>query len=589
MQISFKKNSHIFRVCLTVGLPLLLLLLFRAAGPFVYYNNDDLYRKMIVSGEISGSPSPYLIYGHFLLGAALSSLYRLLPAVPWYGIFSCGCVLLCMGVVLYRLLRHCRRFPGLLTVSVIFSFFAPFLFYRHLALLQYTVLAGLLGGCAIFWALTMDLETGNASGQIASIAMLCLLALLTYCIRDQVFFMMLPFAGLMWLGRFLADPSALSLKKAVRYGKPMGVLLLLLLVFLGIQKAAYSSHEWKDFLSFVDSSVTLYDYNGFPDYEENRALYDTLGISPESREAMASRYMILGNQDASSSGFAALAERSLELDSTAFTLSRAAALWIQSLSSYTDRAMRPVNLWLPLLYFGVLLLALLKKQWRVLPQPALLFLIRSALWVYILHQGRCPERISWTLVLVELFCLLGLLYPLWTKQTDVPQLKPYIRLLPLALLPLGLLICLRSAETLAETSQKAKAMLAFSANYEELKAYCNQRPNAHFLTDLYATAYYTEDMLSLETVKNQNTLSLGSWLTGSPLTDARLASWGIENAETALLDDSGLFVIFADTADFPADYFFRYYEAKYPGCAFTLTDSLKASQGITFLIYQGAR
>lgn len=589
MQISFKKNSHIFRVCLTVGLPLLLLLLFRAAGPFVYYNNDDLYRKMIVSGEISGSPSPYLIYGHFLLGAALSSLYRLLPAVPWYGIFSCGCVLLCMGVVLYRLLRHCRRLPGLLAVSVIFSFFAPFLFYRHLALLQYTVLAGLLGGCAIFWALTMDLETGNASGRIASVAMLCLLALLTYCIRDQVFFMMLPFAGLMWLGRFLADPSALSLKKAVQYGKPMGVLLLLLLVFLGVQKAAYSSHEWKDFLSFVDSSVTLYDYNGFPDYEENRALYDTLGISPESREAMASRYMILGNQDASSSGFAALAERSLELDSTAFTLSRAAALWIQSLSSYTDRVMRPVNLWLPLLYFGVLLLALLKKQWRVLPQPALLFLIRSALWVYILHQGRCPERISWTLVLVELFCLLGLLYPVWTKQTDVPQLKPYIRLLPLALLPLGLLFCLRSGETLAETSQKAKAMLAFSANYEELKAYCNQRPNAHFLTDLYATAYYTEDMLSLETVKNQNTLSLGSWLTGSPLTDARLASWGIENAETALLDDSGLFVIFADTADFPADYFFRYYEAKYPGCAFTLTDSLKASQGITFLIYQGAR
>lgn len=589
MQISFKKNSHIFRVCLTVGLPLLLLLLFRAAGPFVYYNNDDLYRKMIVSGEISGSPSPYLIYGHFLLGAALSSLYRLLPAVPWYGIFSCGCVLLCMGVVLYRLLRHCRRLPGLLAVSVIFSFFAPFLFYRHLALLQYTVLAGLLGGCAIFWALTMDLETGNASGRIASVAMLCLLALLTYCIRDQVFFMMLPFAGLMWLGRFLADPSALSPKKAIRYGKPMGVLLLLLLVFLGIQKAAYSSHEWKDFLSFVDSSVTLYDYNGFPDYEENRALYDTLGISPESKEAMASRYMILGNQDASASGFAALAERSLELDSTAFTLSRAAALWIQSLSSYTDRAMRPVNLWLPLLYFGVLLLALLKKQWRVLPQPALLFLIRSALWVYILHQGRCPERISWTLVLVELFCLLGLLYPLWTKQTDVPQLKPYIRLLPLALLPLGLLICLRSADTLAEASQKAKAMLAFSANYEELKAYCNQRSNAHFLTDLYATAYYTEDMLSFETVKNQNTLSLGSWLTGSPLTDARLASWGIENAETALLDDSGLFVIFADTADFPTDYFFRYYEAKYPGCAFTLTDSLEASQGITFLIYQGAR
>lgn len=579
-----KKNLHLFRICLTIGLPLLLLLLFRSAGPFVYYNNDDLYRKMIVSGEISGAPSPYLIYGHFLLGALLSTLYRLLPALPWYGLFSCGCVLLCIGVIIYRLLKRCKRLSAMLTVSVFFSLFAPFLFYRHLALLQYTVLAGLLGGCAIFWALTMDLETGNAS-----VAMLCLLALLTYCIRDQVFFMMLPFAGLMWLGRFLADPAALSPKKAVRYGKPMGVLLLLLLLFLGIQKAAYSSHEWKDFLSFVDSSVTLYDYNGFPDYEENRDLYDTLGISPESKEAMASRYMILGNQDASASGFAALAERSLELDSTAFTLPRAAALWIQSLSSYTDRTMRPVNLWLPLLYFGVLLLALLKKQWRVLPQTALLFLTRSALWVYILHQGRCPERISWTLVLVELLCLLGLLCPLWTKQTAVPQLKPYIRLLPLALLLFGLLICRRSADTLAETSQKAKAMLAFSANYEELKAYCNQHPNAHFLTDLYATAYYTEDMLSLETVKNQNTLSLGSWLTGSPLTDARLASWGIENAETALLDDSGLFAIFADTADFPADYFFRYYEAKYPGCAFTLTDSLEASQGITFLIYQGAR
>lgn len=59
---------------------------------FNYYFalNDDMLMKDIVAGIYTGTPTGYNIQMLYPLSRAISLLYRLVRAVPWYSLFFCS-------------------------------------------------------------------------------------------------------------------------------------------------------------------------------------------------------------------------------------------------------------------------------------------------------------------------------------------------------------------------------------------------------------------------------------------------------------------------------------------------------------------
>jgi len=580
----FSRKTELCKYALCIITPIFLLVVYYQISPFVYTNNDDLYRKMIVSGEISGTPDAHLFLGNYLLGLLLKVLYTYLPLIPWYGLFMCFCIALCMGCVLYRILPSPIFSKQTVFTILLFSFFSFFLFFRNLVLTQFTVIAGITGSCALFWAFTIDMGWSKKKKRFNYI-ILYILAVSSFCIREEIFFLLLPFAGILWIARFYSESGDKSWAGILNYFKPIIHLVFLLVLLESFQAFGYRSDEWQDFMSYHTNRITLLDYTGFPEYESNMELYSSLGITQESYTAMSSRYMFLNNPDVTGENFAILAEYAQNIQKEEVSPDRLLSIFLQSLNFYTKSG--AYGQFILILYPGVILYLLISGKSRKLLDVILLFAVRSSVWMYILFQGRYPERITQTLLIAELFCLAGiLLYTL--RHMDgkkTPSRIAYGKYLLYLLLLCCVFIGLINRSSLSQTVRQAKGMMQFNQNYVELKAYLNAETDKHYLVDLYAVAYYTEPLLTLQDNRKTNFLTLGGWITLSPLTDARLDSWGIEDSHTALLKDPDLYIIFGSDPSFTADYFHEYYESKFPGCYFTQIDTLECSQGASFYFY----
>ena len=83
--------------CLAVFLLLVMAAAGKAAAP-VYYLNDDVAMRSILSGAYTGSPDGHAVYMGYPLSALLSALYGLTEKlglfIPWFDLFLAGCILL---------------------------------------------------------------------------------------------------------------------------------------------------------------------------------------------------------------------------------------------------------------------------------------------------------------------------------------------------------------------------------------------------------------------------------------------------------------------------------------------------------------
>ena len=90
----------------------LVVCLFAFAGIFFdfYYDlNDDVLIKDIVSGAYTGIPDAHSIQMLYPVSFIISLLYRILPALPWLGIFLCGAQGVCFYLIAKRSLFFVKR------------------------------------------------------------------------------------------------------------------------------------------------------------------------------------------------------------------------------------------------------------------------------------------------------------------------------------------------------------------------------------------------------------------------------------------------------------------------------------------------
>lgn len=124
--------------------------------PVVFNMNDDTNIMYTLSGYYTGTPADDYFIGIFL-SWLLQGLYRLLPALPWYGIAQVCAVAVSVTVINKALLFRCHR-RGLspLVPLTILLCLGALVFYPAGALIQFTVTSSMLGAAACAFLLCAD-------------------------------------------------------------------------------------------------------------------------------------------------------------------------------------------------------------------------------------------------------------------------------------------------------------------------------------------------------------------------------------------------------------------------------------------------
>ena len=160
--------------------------------PIVYCTNDDRMIAEIVSGQFTGTPESYAIQMSYGFTWFLSRLYLWTRKFNWYGIVLIGVQIVSFGTILYRLQSFVDKIlKKVLLCGLSVGFFVAVWLSVYVQM-TYTSTAAFVGLAAIFWYAASKTDRKN-------ILMAGILANLAFCIRPNVFYMLVPATGLVYL------------------------------------------------------------------------------------------------------------------------------------------------------------------------------------------------------------------------------------------------------------------------------------------------------------------------------------------------------------------------------------------------------
>ncbi len=556
--MSTKKNM-LLALLGALGLGALYFLWAYTSFSFFYDINDDVAMRNVAAGVITGSPDAHLIHIKYILGLVISGLYALAPGLDWYGIGMTGIVSLSLAAVLYRGLVMRRR-PGWKLVYVLGTLLVfTGLGLKHLVGFQWTVTAGMAGGAGLFLFVTCQEEEPFQSWweEGASLAFL----LLCLCIRDDVFLLVLPAAGILFWHRHGSLQKG-RMPVRLSHWPILAAMVGGIVLILGVELFAYRSPEWKTFLAYNQDREAIMDFYGIPDYQEDKAFYDSMGMDEETVVNLH-RYSLYLTDDIYPEKMHALAENARELyQEKNPPLKRMGEGITKVLENLLDSQVLPLTA-----FAGILLIGgwILLQNRRELGEFVFLNLLWTACWLYLGYRGRVVERVVYTLLFLQIFTHGGLLLqalPETFLEVRKENWKNITIMLMLGLCFLG--ICGVQSRELQKTSRER---WAYNQQFLEINQYMAQhRENVYFMTT-FSIETYTDNFTLRRDFAFSNLLSVGGWHSFSPLENKKIEKLGLgaQTMEHAMLTGENVFVISLVNVDYMERYFLGKYGKQYTG------------------------
>lgn len=595
-----KKTEPCLLGVLSVLVVFLLFWYFRRLSPFIYQTNDDLFLKMIVSGEMTGTPNPRMFYLSYPAGLLLSALYRLSPQLPWYGLLFCFTIGLTMTVILYSILKREKHPAVRLLTVVLFCLFSYGFLFLHIAELQFTTVTA-MAGCGALFLFMLAPPADSLREALKNNSGFLLFSAYSFCFRGQAFIMFFPMIGMIGLGKYLdaGKASSASLFQINRQRKNLLALAGIFIAIIGslfmLEKLAYQREDWNVFSAYTEASETVYDYEGYPDYDTHRETYTELGITRSSYEAAAHRYCIALEPGINRETMETLAaiiekERRLSLSELPGKFQEMAAFFLDRHLSYTDR---PLNLLVYCCYILFFICGILSGKKCALRDILFLGFARMVIWTYLVFYGRLPSRVSQSVYMGELAVLLAIAfgYRLWAFRKTAE--RSFLRqracssfwVMTVCFLTF---VCLRFGFPKAEAAAwEAKSRLQFSQSFVDIKNYFYAHPDNFYYLDMDSFGSFTEDGLQNTVSGYDNFLYLGSWIPHSPWYDAKFERQGISDPAKALYENPNVYVVFMNTEGISYDYLADFYAENYPGVTLEIADTVNVSNDLQFLILKG--
>ena len=548
----------------------------------IFALNDDVMIRDILNGSYSGEPSCMTVYMRAPLSFVLALLYRIMPAVPWFGAFQCGCFIASFFLVLNRiyrvtLLRYNSCEDGNSKISfavrmvvypILCAVFFYCVFYPRLVLIHYTITAAMTGGTGLFLLITApDPAKEKKFPWIDAAVML----ILCDQIRSQVFTMILPFIFVAVLFQLINGR-----KNVIRWFVISGLIYAAL---TAVHTVCYMSTPWKEYKDYNDARTELYDYALVWNTDEGRAYYRQLGITDVEYPILLN-YDIALDDAADAKLFRSMAEYPSSRDTRSFSARLKDTVWMIRHNIFSKGTESSYAL---LLLSGYAILAaamIIKRKFKFLIPAALSLIFHFGLYGLLLWRGRFPERVLISLYFTEYMIIGALFVSLLIYGKAKSHEKIWCGTIVLCAVVAAQFICLyRTADIIRVFNRTYDRQLSVNSDCNMLYLYliAEAEKGDCYLTDIFACVDATGYALSEKCPERggecvPEMMTAGGWITGSPLMDKKLDSFGA--------DPDMKYVCRENTGLSPEDL------ARFTGLYLTEIERIKTGYG-TFVIYDG--
>lgn len=540
----------------------------------VYYDmNDDVLIKDILAGVYTGSPQGRNIQMLYPLAWLISILYRLIPVVPWFGLFLTGSIFVSFWMILAQVLNRIDNqdltdlsgknfgkfripFRAILCAVILLLLYAGLLLWE-MVFVQYTVVCGILAMTAAVYLYLTPKGMSEKEFILHNIPAI-LLVVIAFNLRTEMLLLMCPFLAIAGLLRWSEENRFFCKESFIKYGVILGSIAIFMLVSLGVNKAAYSSEKWHDFETFFNARTDVYDFTWYPDYDENTDFYETNGISRGQYELICNYNFGIDNRINSEMLQSIVSYQKEQKAATVDTKSKIKdVLWQYryqlthfDLQTEHETRMMPYNLLVLILYIWLIIMAVWKKDLAYLWKLPMMWIFRSVPWLYVLWGGRVVARLTHPMYLIEIMILLACIAGLY-QDKDFNQMsvlcesddrktdRSWINIGKTGFLSriemsrcclLGLMIIViavtlpGSVHTIRMQEQQRKAV---NQADQALQEYCLNHPQDYFYIDVYSTVSFSEKILSGGDNKICNYDLLGGWFSKSPSSVSKAEKYGI--------------------------------------------------------------
>lgn len=523
MKYSRRKN-----MCIACIGTLIYIMLIGLLVPFVYDIADDRSMMEIVSGQYLGSPDAHTIFQGFWYSLVLTKLYALLPNVDWYALSYIILQGICFSLIIYRLLNMqvSKKNKVWYIFSAVLAFAA--LGLSALVRLTFTTTAAILGVTVIFWYMTAQ------EVKAVDFLVLFLLCFLVNQIRPAIFFMILPVCGILWIFRTYEEAG----KKKWNLGIPAALAVIFMFELLGNQMG-YGSLEWKSYQEYNDSRSAVYDYEDykFRPYEEMEAFYNQIGIEKKSRARTLMNYNYTADDRITPGFFNAYIEAyEKEFPSKESVTGKSWRGARQYLNRVLSGEFHIQHILALILYAGLSVWYFWKKDWVRCWKVVLVALTQIVLWIYLLYEGRIPERVIYSMNMMFLVTAL-LLFGEVMSHMEI-QKKNLI----FAVLSICLGVC--AVMRIKDIREQNLELSRHNRSVEALKQYCMEHPENFYFNDVTSLAFSTYNVhLWQDEPYQMNYMSLGDWMSYSPIWQEKLDQRGITSVKEALYEQENVYLI----------------------------------------------
>lgn len=510
--------NTIFSLAMVVFLFLALSLRF----DFYYDLNDDVLIKDIVSGAYTGTPNAHSIQMLYPLSVLISLLYRIIPVLPWQGIFLCACHGVCFFLITKRSLSFVEKEISKIILLLTEASLIMTLFLYEAVFVQYTVTAALLAACACFLVFTSEKrETLRAFLKENAVAII--LVILAFNLRSEMLLLMSPFIAFTGIVKWSQEKPVLAKETINKYVSLIGVILVGAVLSLLIDALAYSGKDWKEFRNFFNARTQVYDYTWYPEYEEAQNFYRDLGVTP-AKVTLIDNYNFGLDESIDADMLWSIAEY-------ADTTKVKEPLSVRLKDAIVDYKWRtfheqdaPYNFFVLTAYAMIVALALVFKDKSAIWKLPALVLFRTVPWMYVILAKRVPPRISHPLYYIELIILGAwmLSYCRKNKETvavdaDNKRYKGRNRSLAIAMILLFIFSRIVFSGMIQKADEEQERRQEVNTVMRLFEEYADTHPEDYFYMDVYSTVDFSEKMFSDVDNSQKNYDILGGWASGSPL------------------------------------------------------------------------
>lgn len=550
MMLAVKKNSVKKYIFLFV-VPLVLLLITWCLNKPCFETNDDYYMMSILAGFLTERPIPDTVFCNIIWGVIVSTLYKIMPMIPWYAIiyliiiYTSLVVIFayCMSVTEDRILNSILVF--------VWAFICIFCWYS--TVLQFTVIPAFSGMAAI---LVMAKEKDTTQSKVLSARFIIFLyfsfiATILRTLTGYLFFVALVLFA-------LALRVLYNVKTTKKYVFAAGVFQ----VVAYIANTIYlKSTEWGDFLEYSTVRAKWTDYPRLA-YEDNPELYQSVGWTKEFYE-LAKSWFFLDEH---------FTKDALSKINSSYDSSMDKTTLMDAINSIISTGPRYIYITLLLVIIMVLFASIHGKKKKEFLFIAGFTVTSFVLLLYLALSGRILLRVVFVIIFLFMIPTVCIVLSEREIKEEICGRKG-VNYIALILGGFLLFMSLRNENGLyRDMSNTSSIKMDENVLVENINNYVLAHPDSFYINDTSLDKNGSV-FLTYKDKKPSNIKHWGGWQAYSPVDKKQLSLNGYESFYPEQFFDKNVYFLTSSQDAWGVEYLLKnYMEQRYPGCELELVE-----------------